>query len=243
MESLARLGLIATCLIAICVGARTLWIWRRTRMIQELCIGANVLAIATGGLILTVLGVVGSKTGQTPPVFWYALGLFALVIHVAALFGGTWKIFRPQERWPLFFVSAGTGLAVVWMVSALLFIGTGEWLAARSMLLLTVRGVGMTWAAYECLRYSTMLRKRAAIGLGDPLIAHRIWLWGAAALAALFPIVLDLASWALSGQPLAATPMGLHTMSIFGLISICGIGLAFFPPAVYVRMIEHRTAA
>jgi hypothetical protein len=243
MESLARLGLIATCLIAMFVGARTLWIWRRTRMVQELCIGANVLFIATGGLILTLLGALGTSAGQTPSVFWYTMGLLALVIHVAALYAGTWKIFRPDERWPVLVVSLGTGLACFWMASALWFLNTGEWLTARSVLLLMVRGVGLAWAGYECLRYSAMLNKRAAVGLGDPLIAHRIWLWGFAALAALLVIVLDIASWGLSGQPLAATPVGLHAMSLFGLLSISGIAFAFFPPAAYVRMIERRAAA
>jgi hypothetical protein len=247
MESFARLGLVATCLIAIYVGGRTLWTWRRTRMVQELCIGVNVLAIATGGLILTLIGALSGTAGpnepMTPNMTWYALGLLGLVVHVAALYAGSWKIFRPQDQWPAVFVSLGTGLACVWMIASLALTGTSEWLAARSMLLLTVRGVGMVWAAYECLRYSAMLRRRVAVGLGDPMIAHRIRLWGFSALAAFLVIMLDIASWGLSGQSLASTPMGLHAMSMFGLFSVCAISLAFFPPAVYVRIIERHWAA
>ena len=155
----------------------------------------------------------------------------------------TWKIFRPQDRWPLPLVTVATLLACVWMVSALLLAGTGEGIAARSILLLTVRGVGMTWAAYECFRYSAMLRKRATIGLGDPMIAHRIWLWGFGAVTVMMTIALEFVSWGLSGVSLAATPMGLHAMSLFGFVATCGIAFAFFPPDFYVRMIERRLAA
>ncbi len=35
MQELARLGLFLSCLLAIYVGARTLWIWRRTRMVRS----------------------------------------------------------------------------------------------------------------------------------------------------------------------------------------------------------------
>ena len=99
-------------------------------MVQEFCIGTNMLSIATGGLILTVLGAMGGAAGQPPPRIPYALGLLGLVVHVAALYGGTWKIFRPQDRWPLPLVTVATTLACVWMVSALLA-GTGEGLARR----------------------------------------------------------------------------------------------------------------
>ncbi len=243
MESLARLGMIATCVIAIYVGARTLWIWRRTRMVQELCIGTNVFSIAVGGLILTLLGALSSDPGQSPPWFWYSLGLFSLVVHVAALYAGTWKIFRPQDRWPLSVVAAATLLAGVWMVWALLSVGSSEATGARSMLLLSLRGIGLAWAAFECFRYSTMLRKRAALGLAEPMIAHRIWLWGISAIASVFIILIDMGSWGVSAQPLAATQIGLHLMSSFGLVATAAIGLAFFPPAVYVRMIERHAAA
>jgi len=212
-------------------------------MIQELCIGANMLSIAVGGLILTVVGALsGGETGSAPPMLWYGLGLFGLVIHVAALYVGTWKIFRARDRWPFAFASVATGLAVVWMVSALLFAGTGEWRAERSIMFLIVRGVGMTWAAYECFRYSAMLRKRAAVGLGDLFIAHRISLWGFAAVASSITILLDIATWGWSGQALAATSAGLHAMSLLGFVATCGIAFAFFPPAFYVRMIERRSA-
>jgi len=243
MESIARLGMVATCVIAIYVGARTLWIWRRTRMIQELCIGTNVLAIAAGGLVLTLLHALSGEHAGVPPMSWYALGLFGLVVHVAALYAGTWKIFRPQQRWPLFVVASATGLAAVWMGWALVVAGTTDGVTARSLLLLSLRGVGLAWAGYECFRYSAMLRRRVAVGLGDPLIAHRIWLWGVSAVAGLTAISMDIASWTVAGQPLAATPGGLHLTSSLGLISVGAIGLAFFPPALYLRTLERRWAA
>lgn len=48
----------------------------------------------------------------------YAFGLGALVVHVAALYIGAWRIFRPADHWPLFLSIAGIGASVVWMALA-----------------------------------------------------------------------------------------------------------------------------
>ena len=53
MEDLAKLGLLLTCVLAIYVGVRTLFIARRTRHFAELSIGANVLSLALGAMVLS----------------------------------------------------------------------------------------------------------------------------------------------------------------------------------------------
>jgi hypothetical protein len=242
VEALARLGLMVSCVLAIYVGVRTLLIWRRTRMIQELCIGINILSIAAAGLVLTVIGAIAGPPGNSLPWIPYAFGLFGLVAHVAALWIGTWKIFRPSQRWPLPFVATAVIMAVGWMGVALVHNGEAASMG-RAMAMWVARGVGMSWAAYECFRYSAMLQKRVALGLADPMMAHRIWLWGVGAVASIVMIVLDISSWFIAGAALGSFPVGLHLTSFFGVIGTMAIALAFFPPRAYVDLIERGALA
>ena len=94
----------------------------------------------------------------------------------------------------------------------------------------------MAWAGYECFNYHAMLKKRVALGLSDSMTAHRFWLWGIASLATVTTIGLDLAFWLTSGASLASHPIGLHTMSLLGVVGVVSIALAFFPPAAYVAL-------
>jgi hypothetical protein len=100
LEDLARLGLFVTCLLAVYVCVRTLLVWRRTRKLAELAIGANVLGIAIGGALLVALGAFHPDM-RSAPFVPYALGLLGLLVHVTAQYVGTWKIFRSGARWPI----------------------------------------------------------------------------------------------------------------------------------------------
>jgi hypothetical protein len=235
VQELARLGLFVSCLLAIYVGARTLWIWRRTRMVPELAIGANVLGIATGGAVLTALGAMSARSGEPSPTVPFAIGLLGLVVHVIAQYVGNWKIFRPGDRWAVPLVAIGSLLAVAWMGWALV---DREPSAMRSVAFLVVRAVGMGWAAWECFRYAAQLDRRVAIGLAEPMIAHRIRLWGVGASAQCVAIGLDLGALATTGQALAATAIGLNLTAALGLVGTVSIALAFFPPRAYVRRIS-----
>lgn len=229
---MAQLAMLATCVLAIYVGGRTLLIWRHTRHVQEFFIGTNVLALALGGLLLTAIGILEDPDREVALVP-HLLGALGLAVHVVALYGGTWKIFRPKDRWALWLTAAATGTVLAWVTLAVAQVDPVTW---RSQLYPGVRAVGMGWAAFECFRYSAMLRRRASIGLAEPAIAHRIWLWGMGAAASFAMCALDIASWQIVGTPAAAMPWGLATMACLGLLGAGCIALAFFPPRFYVRL-------
>lgn len=237
MQHFGQLALILTCLIALYVGARTLWIWRRTRHVAEFAIGWNVLGIAIGGVILTALSVARGDAAPTASIL-YAIGLLGMVVHIAALYVGTWKIFRGGARWPLGIVTAATLVAGFWMVHTLVSPGITAW---RSVMLLTVRDLGMVWAAFEGFRYSGMLRKRVALGLAEPIVAHRIWLWAVGAALQVIVLSLDLGTWFATGAFLMASPLGLFLAAGLGLIGAWAIAFAFFPPSAYVKFISRQS--
>jgi len=239
MQELARLGLFISCLLAIYVGARTLAIWRRTLMLPELAIGTNVIGIAMGGALLTAMAAIAARTGEPTPPAWLAPGLFCLVVHIVAQNIGNWKIFRPTDRWPVPVVALASLLALAWMVSTLI---DSEPSVMRSVGFLLLRLFGMGWAAWECFRYAKGLRKRAALGLGDPMVAHRIWLWGIGASAQCLQIGLDLCWWTASGQSFSSSAAGLHLTSLLALLGASCVALAFFPPRAYVDVVSRSAA-
>ena len=235
MQGWAQTGMLVTCILAVYVGLRTLYRWTQTRRVQELAIGANVLSLAVGAMILNALGVLGSSAGKDVPFLPHLLGLSGLALHVVAIYLGTWKIFRPAAKWPRPLMGLVVAAMGGWLFVVLSGLEPG---AAGSLIWLVPRALGMTWAGWECFRYAAMLRKRVAIGLAEPMMAHRFALWGIGAVASTASSGLDIGSWLLRGAPLGATPLGLNVMSLFGVIGIVTVALAFFPPAFYLRWIE-----
>lgn len=236
MGDMARLGLLVTCLIATYVGVRTLLIWRRTRMVPELMIGLNVLGLSIGGVVLTIMGD-ATLTTQTFAPFTFGLG--CLVLHTSALFVGNWKIFRPDARWAALLSCGAIVTTSLWAVWALEMPET-SW--ERTIYYVNIRLVGQAWSTYECVRYSRMLNRRAELGLADPMLAHRIWLWGMGAVAQVIVLLCEVGAWYKTGGALVSSPTGLHITSVLGLSGITAVYLAFFPPAAYVRFIEGRRA-
>ena len=128
-------------------------------------------------------------------------------------------------------------LAGIWVISGIVDRDLVTW---RIFLLHALRGVGLVWGVFECLRYSAALEKRAALGLADRTTAHRIWLWGVGGAAQVVVVGLEVASELVTGAALATTPMGLHVTSLLGLVGVGAIALAFFPPASYLGWISRR---
>ena len=87
-----------------------------------------------------------------------------------------------------------------------------------------------------------MLKRRVAIGLADPLIAHRFWLWGVSTAGVVASIGVGIyAPYALRINVLA-WPLGLFALGALGLFSALTIWCAFFPPAFYRRLLQARSA-
>ncbi len=239
IQILARLALVATCVIGFAVGFRTLAIWWRTRCFPELAIGTNLISIGAGGVLLVVLGestsLVDSAGG---PALW-AVTLVVLGVHVLCMGLTNWRVFRPTEKWPAAICAAiVVGMAIFFVWGWREFAQTN----ARTLYYESVRLLTFAWTSFECFRYAARLRRRAALGLGDPVIAHRIGLWGIASAAQIVTTSLAVFYGAVWQMRLFEAPVGMILMSLFGLCGAVCIALAFFPPRPYARWIEDRSA-
>jgi hypothetical protein len=226
---------------------RLVALWSRTRRSPELLIGLGVLGIGPCGFAFAVFS--SLLTGSRPlasQLLW-GVAVFAMNLGGAATYVFTWSVFRRSEAW---------ARALVWSAGALFlatFLADG-WLHhfrfpgdVQGTLSLQLSGwlrIGaLGWGAGESLRYYAIMRRRAALGLADPVVQNRFLLWGlgigAAAWGSLVATVVPLAT----GVPsLEMTGVQLSS-SLHGLAAAVAMWLAFLPPAWYLRRFEAPSAA
>ena len=223
------------------IGVRLLMLWRRTRQSPELLIGMGVLGIGPVGFALSVFGTVA--VGHHPALGRALLGAALLGIGVgsSATFVFNWRVFRPDRPWAKTLVGTAVALfAAAFVIEARVtgFASLEE--RGPGYLIAAALCAGcLIWGSVESLRYYAMMRRRARLGLADPLVTNRFLLWGlgigAAAQGATLSVVTE--------QPPTEIPWLTMSSSLHGLVAASAMALAFLPPAAYRRAIERRAAA
>jgi hypothetical protein len=88
-----------------------------------------------------------------------------------------------------------------------------------------------------------MMRRQARLGLGDPVVASQILLWGVASTA----IAVMVGLWGLAPHLGYASVLdwsaGTFAANALGLVGAGSLHLAFMPPAAWRRWIERRSTA
>ncbi len=233
--------------VSLLVAIRLLLLARRTHRRPELFLGLGLLGTAVlgyGAMISAAILRGLDRSFSTTPL---DRGLQAIgqVVHDAGvtmivLFVLT--VFRPTERWAR--VLAGMLLAALW-------IGHVGW-EFENRYEFVGRGHGLWWLRYgviwtypiwtmvESYRYWATMRRRAAIGLAEPLIANRFFLWGSGSFGTLLAIWISSSSLFLAGSPelLAAwVPAIQVATAVAGIATVTLYYLTFFPPIFYQRWV------
>lgn len=236
--ALAGLALVASSALALYVALRTLLVWRSTRGVPELAIGTNVLSISIGGVLLGLF-IADPGLRETPNgALLYALMIVTLVAHPMAMAIGTWRIFRAADRWPLAIVG---GVAVGMAAYAVIAFMPDADPVSRNYIYESIRFGLFGWTAFECFRYRGLLRKRVSLGLAEPMMAHRIGLWGIAGASQMVTSAMPFMQLLIrqDGSVLTSVTL-LYVASGLGLLAAVCIALAFFPPSFYVGWVDAR---
>lgn len=180
MASLSWAGLGLFCVVSLIVGVRLIRLYWRTKEPPELLGSLALLGIGPLGFAPAVFSpqLVGTSPGVADGTWAAAFICINLGTVTAYMF--TQQVFRPGQA---------SSIGIVVVVSFLL---SGCWLtelattgfaadrpagpAVRVSDL--VRTLGLLWGAGESLRYYRMMRKREQLGLGDPVVMHRMLWWG-----------------------------------------------------------------
>jgi hypothetical protein len=160
-----------------------------------------------------------------------------ITASAACLLLFTREVFRPRSRWG----GVCAGLAALGMGAA--FVGSGLrgdwggfgddgwiWLENAAQLF------AYAWVLVEATRHWRKLRRRLRIGLADPVMTHRILLWGLyGGSLAISQLLWMLVIAAFQDPSALDAPMLL--VAIGGEVALW---LAFFPPEPYLRRIRAR---
>lgn len=239
MEAGIAAGFALFVLASLVVGSRLLLLAWRTGEVPELAIG--VALVAGGGLSFPLLIGALSLASLSSPLSTLAIitGTFFGHLGAASLALAVRHIFRPDERW-----ARGVQLGLTAILVVALAARARDPAAIPSPAQVFWPGMlaslaSYAWSAFESFRLWSMMRRRVALGLGDPALARRFLLWGGAAAAACGIFACTMINRTL--DPTQMHPTLLLAQTVFGATAAVGIGLAFFP--VRRRRASPRTAA
>ena len=237
------IGFVAFMLSSLVIGIRLLVLWSRSRRLPELLIACGILGIGPVGFAFTL---VATSSGQTLPTL-ASVCLAAAVLSTSAGAFATaifnWRVFRPDApglRLVLGIVAVLFGSAFIWET-----IGSGFADATRYgsgfHLYSVLSTVILLWGAAESLRYFAMMRRRAKLGLADPLVTNRFLLWGLGIGAAGLGSVISITACTISGQHMLAIPWVTLSNSLHGFTAAALMWVAFIPPGFYRRLVESSS--
>lgn len=234
-EILGMLGFGAFLTVSLVVGTRLLLLARRTRKLPELAIGLNFILAGTVGYALLL----AAESMRVLPAPWDGRASFAGVtaISIGAAFVALFSraVFRPAglaAGFALLILFAWLALGVFgsWMLHVLqIDSGIGGWLGRWGPNLGLLAAYG--WAAFEPLRFHLLMRRRTRIGIGDPLVANRLLLWGVGTAAIAAVAAIHLVAQLFGRFELPASWIGV--VSLLVLTTALAEWLAFFPPRAW----------
>lgn len=231
------------------VGVKLLLLSSRTKQLPELLLGASILC--TGGLgygLLIAAIVIRGTEPMAPadvPALSVALAAIGRTIHnvgVTLYLGFMVYVFRRSAGWA--YALAGVAALLLWG-GFLVGVGQGS-----------LRNVGVggaawfaeyvviwgypVWNAIESFRYYGLMRRRASLGLADPIVTNRFLLWGTGSVFAALAIWTASVPFVFASDVArleAITPAIRIVTAILGVVSVSCSLLAFLPPTWYRRRI------
>jgi hypothetical protein len=244
VELFSLASFLAVLVVGTAVGSRLLLLARRTRKLPELAIGTACLTMAVGGVLLCPIiyfadswpeGLIFAISITSKLVF--AVGASAVCIL-------TWRVFRPGRLWAASaWATASLAMAAAILVQALRGDATTHWaLLPENHVFWWVRVAAFSWAGLESLRYAGMMRRQARLGLGDPVVAAQIRLWGVAGTTIAAMVALWAVAPHLGHASVRDWPSGMFVANALGLVAASSLHLAFLPPLAWRRWIAGRAA-
>jgi hypothetical protein len=244
MSSLVWIGFLAFFVVSLVVGVRLLLLWGRTRELPELLIGIGVLGIGPVGFgAIMAASVVRESSPAVATGLFVAAG-FTVSAGVFCKCIFNWRVYHLESR-------ACTALtAAVGLLLAGLFVyrlaGPGFVPVSPPdgpSLVQSALQIGcLLWGAGEAFRYWFLMRRRARLGLSDPVVTNRFLLWGIGAGAAGVGSAIGTIWSVATGAVTLETPWVVASSSAHGFVAAVAMYLAFVPPAAYRRWIERSAS-
>jgi hypothetical protein len=242
MQILSGLATLAFVLVGAAVGIRLLVAGRRTRELPELSVGLALLLIGGIGYPLAVLSGLRDVVSPGTGIRLVAISTFVIDAGFVGVVVFTWSVFRRKEAWARLLLAV---LATGYFVHAFAVgIVATDMTDPKELMTAPVTLAGQLlntvcfgWTAIEAYRYWWMLRKRAALGLSDPITTNRFLLW---ALAGTSSLLTNAISWwvVFTGIDFFEHDGVQISIALLSVASCSCQYLAFLPPKAYLARLR-----
>lgn len=231
------------------IGVRLLLLARRTHGLPETCLGWMMVCMMGIGYPVAVLAQAESALGVVPAKVAQNVSNAFINISFALTYVFTWRVFRQRSAGALVATLVACAVLVLhWLVVVRIVYGldgmahavdaTRYW----ALLSLVPGGLGYAWTAVESLRYRALLKRRVALGLGDPVVANRFLLWGLMGVATAAGAAANLYM-LLAHIDVLASPTAQTVVSATGMAQSVLLYLTFLPPARYTGWLRGEATA
>lgn len=242
MEILAGLSVVCLVLTALGVAVQTFALWRRTRGLPELLLSLYLSCATVIGYPLAIaMSLIPAS--ESWEIHVAAQGITALGWTALLLF--TWTVFRRDAVWARWLV--GAVLASIVAVVAMYVVEvtspaprTPQEMPGFSAMLAVPVATTYFWTAFEAFACHVRLARRQRLGLAEPTVVNRTFLWGVMSLASGTALSINVVG-LLAG--LYMSPPIVVASSVLGLVQAVCLFLGFHAPSWYTQWLERGAAA
>jgi len=206
------------CLASLVVGTRLVLLSRRTHARPELLVGSGYLVGGMLGFTTSVAGGLVFKSNPALGSVLYVIGQVGMAISAGILIFAWQYMFAPKSTLAKAFATAWSVLLIGIVVAVCLETRPDLSRLASPWYLANLVGqlTSYTILAVAIVQYSLMLRRRAALGLADPVVANRMLFWGIAEVAVTVQYFSTIVA-------IVAAKFGTYGLYSPGLIACLGI--------------------
>jgi hypothetical protein len=239
-----RMGVILFMVASAVIGTRLLVLYAKLREPPELFLGSAYLLAGTlgwGGLLVGTLMTPKGQSLAEPFQAWSVvvgdLGTYCFYLFV-------WYVFRRESL----VAKVALGFVALVFVTSLTrdtFIahvtfgpppGTVTTIAGA-----TARAAVFAWTGVEAFSSYFAFRRRARIGLGNPIVASRLLLWGISSVVTFALSTTAMMLYVTATDNADATFKQNQAGGLYGalaLVAATALWFAFFPPRAYLAWLE-----
>jgi hypothetical protein len=241
VEADSYLGELTAGIIYLLAGVRLLLLGVRTGETPERLLGANFVMFGISGVLYSV-AVFEIVSAFETQVFFAARIAYLPGAVLLAVF--TARVFRPDVRWAKW---------LVWSLVALMATGVGGSVARGDLEGFSLSNgwfwlewVGYTlpfgWAAVEAFNQYLQARRRVSVGLCEPSVCNRMFLWSAFGAAQFVGCLFVLGQYAAYERENVFSSTWDLLYSGAALVALIVMWIAFFPPKFYLHWLNSGAA-
>jgi hypothetical protein len=242
MEEQAYVGELIAALVYLYAGIRLLRLSSRTGEVPERLLAAMFFVTGTSLLLYGLAVILDSESLWTPLNFAGRVAYLPAPVLLAAF---TRRVFHPESVWTTW-MACGCAILLIGGVGGSVWGGDLEgfsignpWFWAEW----TGYTIPFAWAGVEALAHHRRALRRVQLGLCDPLVCNRYWLWGFFGAMQVLVSVAVILQYSEYEQESAFSTTWDALISTGEISSLALIWLVFFPPAFYRRWIQSFAPA